>query len=220
MGEEGPPGVLFLLYTSSSAISVLFKVGIIWGLQLLYVQFGMCGAIPSHLAMEWEANASGWKTGRKLSAEESEISTGSYWSVLGVKCPPINHLSSVRLWILVWETFSWIIHSSEGSNCTCGLRAPRFFLGNRQQGAVGPQEAGIKVVKVTNISVVDRFGCWSIGIKWKSPEVNDPQVVRGFCRARSRSCWARPCWSSDCAIRGKLATVKKEILFLGLWKLQ
>lgn len=32
-------------------------------------------------------------------------------------------------------------------------------MGKWQPGAVGPQEAGIKVVEVTNISVVDRFSC-------------------------------------------------------------
>lgn len=152
MGEEGWPEVLFPLYTRSSAISVLSKVGIIWDLQLLYMHFGMCGAIPSHLAVEWEANASGWKMGRKLPSGNSEICTDPYWS--GGKCPPINHLFSGHLWVLVWETFSWIIHSSEGSNCTWVLLVPWVFLGNRQQGAVGPQEAGIKAVRVTNVPVV------------------------------------------------------------------
>lgn len=137
--------------------------------------------------------------GRKLSSGEPEICPDAYQSVLGVKHQAINHLLSVNLWTLVWKTFSLVIwflcFALKAVIVLVGCEFPVFSweISSKKQQAHKEQE--LKQLRPWTC-VVDRFVCCSPGTEQEAPEVNDLQVIRGFSRARSRSCWAWPCWPS------------------------
>lgn len=162
----------------SAAICILFKVGIIWSLQL-YKKLRIYGTL-GHIWLCRGRPIPEAGMGEKLSSKESEICAYPYLESLR---------SCVHLWIIYFPFTTeflgvcFLDYPPVLKVVTVlGLLVTWFFMGNVWSGAVSPQEAEIKVAKVMDTFLEDKFCCWSIRIKWEASEqwVNDPKLVRGI----------------------------------------